>query len=254
MSDHAAFYDQLAPVYHLLYGDWEASIAKQGAALAHLLEACGVPAGEPVLDAACGIGTQTIGLARHGYRVSASDVSAGAIERLNRELQARGLQAHTQVDDLRSLSRVADGSMAAVLACDNSVPHLLSDADLLQCFAQCHRCLRAGGMLVLSVRDYAAMPRVHPDVRPYAMRRVGDDRFLAVQVWEWEGDQYDLRMYLTLERPDGSCSTQVLRSRYYAVGIERLLALMREAGFVDTRRLDDVLFQPVLVGRRAAAV
>jgi len=253
-SDSAsAFYDRLAPYYHLLYGDWEASIARQGAALARLLASCGVHAEDPVLDAACGIGTQTPGLIQQGYRLTASDASAGAIERLQHELRKRGLRARAQVDDLRSLAQIASGSMAAVLACDNSVPHLLSDADLLQCFSQCHRCLRPGGVGVFSVRDYAAIPRVSPDVRPYAIRTVGDDRFLAVQVWEWEGDQYDLRMYLTTEGADGSCSTQVLRSRYYAVTIERLLELMQQAGFIRTQRLDDVLFQPVLLGRRAAA-
>lgn len=106
---------------------------------------------------------------------------------------------------------------------------------------------------MFSVRDYAAIPRVDPDVRPYGVRKVGRRRFLAVQVWEWENERYDLRMYLTTEEDDGRCHTEVLRSRYYAVTIERLLALMREAGFVETRRMDDVLFQPVLIGRRADA-
>lgn len=89
-----------------------------------------------------------------------------------------------------------------------------------------------------------------PDVRPYAARTVGDDRFLAVQVWDWDGDQYDLRLYLTRERQDGNCATEVIRSRYHAVTIERLLSLVAQAGFVDVRRLDGILHQPVLVGRR----
>ena len=244
------FYDRLAPYYHLLYGDWETAVEKQGAALARLLAEHDVITGQPVLDAACGIGTQTLGLISNGYRLTASDASAAAVARLQRELAARGLQAQAQVDDLRTLGHVASGAMAAVLACDNSVPHLLSDADLLQCFSACLRCLRPGGLAVFSVRDYAAIRRVDPDVRPYGMRRSGDDRFLAVQVWEWDGDRYDLRLYLTTEQADGRCSTEVLRSRYYAVTTDKLLALMHDAGFVDTRRLDDVLFQPVLIGRR----
>ena len=69
-------------------------------------------------------------------------------------------------------------------------------------------------------------------------------------MWEWDGDQYDLRLYLTTEKADGRCSTEVLRSRYYAITTDRLLALMRTAGFSDTQRLDDVLFQPTLIGRR----
>jgi hypothetical protein len=89
-------------------------------------------------------------------------------------------------------------------------------------------------------------------VRPYGLRRDGDRRFLAVQVWEWDGDQYDLRMYLTSEADEG-CETRVLTTRYCAVTIERLMQLMAVAGFIDIRRRNDVLFQPVLIGRRPAS-
>ena len=249
----ATFYDRLAPYYHLLYGDWEAAITRQGDALSDLLTAQGIAPGAPILDAACGIGTQAIGLARHGYRLTASDISPGALARLRDELARRDLRARVQVDDLRTLRGVESESMAAVLACDNSLPHLLSDAELLQALRTCHRCLRPGGVAVFSVRDYANIARVSPDVRPYGMRHAAGSRFLAVQVWEWDGDQYDLRVYLTTESPTGACTTQVLTSRYYAVSIARLLALLGEAGFVDAQRRDDVLFQPVLLARRAHA-
>ena len=32
-----AFYDELAPLYHLVYENWEASVARQGKALASLI-------------------------------------------------------------------------------------------------------------------------------------------------------------------------------------------------------------------------
>jgi hypothetical protein len=86
------------------------------------------------------------------------------------------------------------------------------------------------------------------------LRYEAGKRFLAVQVWEWDGDHYDLGVYLTSESPEGACETQVLRTRYYAVTIDRLLALLAEAGFVGAERRDDVLFQPVLLARRPNAV
>ena len=250
----AAFYDQLAPYYHLLYGDWESAVAKQGEALSSLLREAGVAPGDQVLDAASGIGTQTLGLLGRGYRLTASDISAGAIDRLKVELSRRAFQATAHVDDLRTLTRTPSASMAAVIACDNSIPHLLSDTELLQAFRSCYRCLRPGGLAVFSVRDYAAIERINPDVRPYGLRYEAGSRFLAVQVWEWDNDQYDLRVYLTSESPEGLCETQVLRSRYYAVSVERLLSLLAEAGFVCTERRDNVLFQPVLLARRPNAV
>jgi SAM-dependent methyltransferase len=246
----ANFYDELAPYFHLLYGDWESAILKQGAAIASLLREFGVNSGDHVLDAACGIGTQTLGLAMLGFEVTASDISPGELERLRFELSSRSLHAQVHLDDLRTLAHADSGSMAAILACDNSIPHLLSDAEILQSFRSCYRCLRPQGVVLFSVRDYAAIERKTPDMRPYGMRHVDGDRFLAVQVWEWDMDQYDLRLYLTREFTHGRCETRVLRSRYYAVSIARLCQLLQEAGFVDVQRRDHVLHQPVLMGRR----
>ena len=59
----AAFYDALAEDYHLIFADWERSITHQAEVLARLLGA----ERRRVLDAACGIGTQAIGLAAEGY-------------------------------------------------------------------------------------------------------------------------------------------------------------------------------------------
>src|SRR6478672_6135370 len=89
----ASFYDELAPFYHLLYPDWEVAISRQGDALAALLRELGLEPGDAVLDAACGIGTQALGLLKHGYSVTASDASPAAIERFKGEVKARALQA-----------------------------------------------------------------------------------------------------------------------------------------------------------------
>jgi len=137
-----------------------------------------------------------------------------------------------------------------VIACDNAIPHLLADAEIEQAFRSMRDQLAPGGIAVISVRDYAGIERRDADVRPYGARRQGGARYLAVQVWDWEGDQYDLSMYLTEERANGACTTRVMKTRYYAVTIDRLTALMNDAGFVDVTRHDRAFFQPVLVGHR----
>jgi ubiquinone/menaquinone biosynthesis C-methylase UbiE len=55
------FYDTLAPYYHLIYADWEVSIGRQSRTLDAIISSTGGPQPRSVLDAACGIGTQSIG-------------------------------------------------------------------------------------------------------------------------------------------------------------------------------------------------
>lgn len=61
-------YDSLAADYHLIFQDWEAVQARQARLIAGWLEAQGIYRNAQVLDCACGIGTQILGLASLGYR------------------------------------------------------------------------------------------------------------------------------------------------------------------------------------------
>jgi len=76
-------------------------------------------------------------------------------------------------------------------------------------------------------------------------------RYLLFQVWDFDGEQYDLAFFFVEEDLSSSMvKTHLMRSRYYAVSITRLLELMRQAGFRNVRRLDNAFYQPILVGTR----
>ncbi len=244
------FYDQLAPFYHLLYPDWEGSIERQGRGLAAVLGEFGVPHGAPILDAACGVGTQTIGLAKHGYRVRASDLSPEAVARARREAAARHLPIDFAVADLRHLSTAwasLTGTFAAVVACDNAIPHLLSDGEIRDAFVECRRMLVPGGILLVSVRDYAAIERITPDVRSYGVRVEGNNRYYIEQIWMWDGDQYNLTLRFVDNAADGTRHVHEFHSRYYAVELPALERMLIDAGFERVERRDTFFFQPLLV-------
>ena len=241
------FYDRLAPYYHLLYPNWEASITRQSQGLGRVLDEFGVAPGRPILDAACGIGTQALGLARLGYKVTASDISSAAVARARAEAEVRDLAIAFAVADLRQLSREFDVQFAAVIACDNAIPHLLSDEEIGAAFVECRRLLEPGGVFLVSVRDYAAIERRTPDHHPYGTRTVGDCTYTAEQIWRWEGDQYDLALRLTEQRPDEPPMVHEFHSRYYAVALSTLERLLRESGFALVARRDEHFFQPLLV-------
>ncbi len=247
------FYDELAPYYHLLYPSWEASIDRQSRGLAHVLTEFAVPPGHDVLDAACGIGTQALGLAQLGYRVTASDLSPRAVNRAREEAATRGLTIAFSTADLRHLSSGFDRRFSAVIACDNAIPHLLSDDEIRAAFTECRRLLEPGGVLLISVRDYAAIERRSPNRHSYGTRAVGDRVYSAEQVWNWAGDQYDLTLRLTEQRGAEPAVVHEFHSRYYAVEIPTLERLLTEAGFASVTRRDAYFFQPLLVALNAPA-
>jgi hypothetical protein len=52
------------------------------------------------------------------------------------------------------------------------------------------------------------------------------------------------------ETPKGPVQELCTAARFYAVSITRLLQLMPEFGFQNCRRMDEMIYQPILAGRR----
>jgi SAM-dependent methyltransferase len=244
------FYDQLAPFYHLIYPDWETSMTQQAAALDRIMQECWGAETTTILDVACGIGTQALGLARLGYQVTAADLSRAAVARARREAAARRLDLRCFVADMRHLAVSSRQHYDVVLACDNAVPHLLTDEDILTAFRGLYTCVRPGGGCLITVRDYDREDRTGIQVKPYGLRIEGRTRYLLFQVWEFCGTLYELALYCIEDRGGQDGITRILRTTYYAIGTETLMALMAQAGFRDVQRLEERFYQPVLIGTK----
>lgn len=244
------FYDRLTPFYHLIFADWEASIQRQASQLDYLIKEKWGGEVKTILDVACGIGTQALGLAGLGYQVVASDFSAQAVERAGQEAAARNLPIDFSVADMRHTYEHHRRQFDLVIACDNALPHLLTDAEILQAFRQFYACARPGGGCLITIRDYEREERMGVQVKPYGLRQEGDNRYLIFQVWRFEGLIYELAMYFVEDRGEPVATTHIMRTRYYAIGVPRLMTLMAEAGFQQVERIDDAFYQPVIIGKR----
>ena len=245
-----AFYDELAPLYHLVYEDWERSVARQGAALASLIAEYWGKDAQAVLDAAVGIGTQALGLLARGFRVTGSDLSIGAVRRARREAAERRLPLACMVADFRALP-VWSATFDVVVLCDNSLPHLDSECDIRAALGECFRCVRRGGGCLISMRDYGSPPPTGTvEVRPYGERLWAGRRYYLRQVWMWHGPRYELSFEITPADGEEARAT-VLKTSYLAIPVKRVAELMRSAGFENVGRVDGRFFQPVLLGTRA---
>ena len=252
MSPIEGYYDELAPYYKFLHRDWEASVARQAEALDGVIGEFFGPSARRVLDAACGIGTQCLGLAQRGYHVAASDISSAEIAVARAEAERRGLAIDFGLGDMRQLSQARPGPFDVVLACDNAIPHLLTEADILRAFQEFHRCTTPEGGCLISVRDYASLEeragQAATQFYPRTVHATPEGRVVIFDLWEFEGDYYDFTTYIVEDQPAAPAAVHVIRGgRYYCVTLAALERLLRQAGFGRVVTLTDRFFQPLLV-------
>ena len=247
------FYNELAGFYELIYEDWPRSAGRQGEAISRLLEQA-LPGRAPseltLLDVAAGIGTQALPLAELGYRVRSRDLSPRAISRLLEQARSRGLSLDARAADMRDVDATISDPVDVVLAFDNAVPHLLSDEELALAFGAFHRALRPGGICMISVRDYEKVERGKDSAQTYGVRVRDGERCIPLQAWRWlDETRYEVSFFFVFDGEEARVE-RTSAGTYYAVSTARLLELLGEAGFVECERLDDVIWQPVLVARK----
>jgi glycine/sarcosine N-methyltransferase len=245
------FYDELSLNYHLIFEDWEASMAAQAAVLGPILvRASGSAMPITILDCACGIGTQALGLARSGFRVTGADLSARAIERARSEASARSLNLRLYVSDMLHLEGVPETGFDAVVCIDNVLPHLSTEDDLAKAATQIRTKLRSGGTFAASIRDYDHLIKERPTVQRPSFFVDGQQRRIIFQLWDWIDERrYNLHLYITCDTPSG-WQTQHATSTYRALLRDELTNILERAGFMRVRWMSPAetgFYQPLVL-------
>ncbi|MFF4255098.1 class I SAM-dependent methyltransferase [Streptomyces sp. NPDC001663] len=253
MTDSARdFYDSLAADYHRIFPDWEASMTRQAAALDGLVRRQLGAGPHKLLDCACGIGTQAIGLARAGHRVVGSDLSPVAAARATAEADARGIGLPVVAADMRQLP-FRSGEFDVVVCADNSLAHLLTGQDVAAALRAMRRVLRDDGLLLLTLRDYDELRRTRPAAAPPQVSHGADGRSITFQLWHWhdDGEHYDQEYFQLL--PDGEdWEVRVRRTTSWALTRSEVTDAAAAAGFADLAwHTPDTrgFYQPVLAAR-----
>jgi glycine/sarcosine N-methyltransferase len=251
MADSAQPYDELAAYYDQIFEDWEATIVRQAMVLGGILHhECGDRHPIRVLDCACGIGTQSLGLAMNGFDVEGCDVSSGAVHRARSEALKRGLSVQFSVANMLHLSAIPSSSFDAVICIDNSLPHLESNEQLLRAAQQAYGKLRVGGSFIGSIRDYDRIVVERPTTQGPSFYPDSGRRRIVFQVWDWLDERhYRFHLYIT-RSIESAWHTFHFTSTYRAVLRSELRDILEQAGFTNVRWLlpsDSDFYQPFLL-------
>ncbi len=124
------FYDKLASQYDKLFLSWQDATKEQAAMLDKIFRDNGFDKDfgkeARILDCACGIGTQAIGLAVLGYEVTASDISDGELAEAKKRATENNVKITFANADFRHLSQTFDKQFDIIIAMDNALPHMFT--------------------------------------------------------------------------------------------------------------------------------
>ncbi len=237
-NDTTDFYSAVADHYHMFYRNWEATLDREGATLRRPLNAANV---KTVLDASCGTGTQSIALARLGFVVIATDVSQKMIDR------ARINAARFKVADKIKFGRYGFLDLAhafksgtvfdAVITKGNSLPHLLTDAEISAALRNFFELLKPGGVLIVGIRDFDFLIEDRPRFIPGQFHDNPDQQHILFDIWDWH-DGPPITITFNKFMISGHDAEYTVRKdvvRYRALRRAELEAMLTDAGFVDLK-------------------
>ena len=245
------FYDNLAAHYDKLFLDWKATTYEQADILNKIFENNDFDNTASVLDCACGIGTQAIGLARLGYNVTASDISDNEIA----EAKIRAADANVKIRfakaDFRKLSSAFERKFDIVIAMDNALPHMLSHDDLAKAIKSIVNQIKENGIFVGSIRDYDALLKDKPPYSPPYIHKTENGQRVCFQTWEWKNENYKLTQYI-IEDGEG-LKTNKFECEYRAVSRDEISSLLLNCGCRDVIWKfpeETGFYQPIVIARK----
>lgn len=245
------FYDGLATQYDKLFLDWQASTHEQAAVLNKIMTTYGMSGTAQILDCACGIGTQAIGLARLGYRVTASDISEGELAEAKVRAEQAGVKISFYRADFRALSKTFSTSFDMVMAMDNALPHMLSHEDLRMAVESITGQIKETGIFIGSIRDYDALLMDKPSYSPPYIHKTDKGQRVSFQTWEWNDEHYKFIQYIIEDEDE--LHTSKFECEYRATRREELTNLFIVSGCRSVHWLfpeETGFYQPIVVAKK----
>lgn len=245
------FYDNLATQYDKLFLDWNDATVEQAVIFDKLFVENGFGQSAQILDCACGIGTQAIGLACLGYQVIGSDISDGELAEAKKRAQANQVEIQFKNADFRALEKAFDEKFDIVIAMDNALPHMLTKDDLALAVQSIINQLKADSIFVASIRDYDELLESKPPYSPPYIHKTEDGQRVAFQTWEWQGENYKLIQYIIDD--EDALQVHKFECEYRATRREELTELLLENGCKDVQWKfpeETGFYQPIVIARK----
>lgn len=245
------FYDNLASQYDKLFLNWQATTKEQAAILNKLFSDNGFDDSARILDCACGIGTQAVGLALLGYNVNASDISDREIAEAKKRAAKNHITIRFEHADFCALSETFSEQFDILICMDNALPHMLSKSALEAAVKSIINQIAPSGMLVASIRDYDALLMDKPPYSPPYIHKTDKGQRVSFQTWVWNDDHYRLTQYIIDD--EDALQVSKFECEYRAIRRDELTQLLLANGCIEVVwkfPKETGFYQPIVVAKK----
>lgn len=226
-------YDQFAEDYDR-FVDWQSRLSIEMPFIETTIRgAAGATREISVLDAACGTGMHAIALAKAGFSVCAADLSGEMIARARANAAEAGASIRFEAAGFGDLSaRFGSASFDAVLCLGNSLPHLLTDDDLMAALVDFRACLKPGGILLVQNRNFDAVMKTRERMMEPQIHVEGKEQWIFQRFYDFNADGSILFNIARLHRASNSTWQSDVISTLLRPQLEKeLLSALQRAGF-----------------------
>ena len=245
------FYNNIASQYDKLFLDWQVTAHEQAELLNDIFQKDGFDRHAQILDCACGIGTQAIGLASLGYDVTASDISSGELAEAKKRAKENHLEIRFKQADFCALSEAFGEPFDIVIAMDNALPHMLSREALESAVKSIVNQLAPKGMFVASIRDYDRLLEEKPSYTDPYIHKTEQGQRVSFQTWEWTENHYKFTQYIIDD--EGELQISKFECEYRATRRHELTEILLACGCSEVvwkMPEETGFYQPIVIARK----
>jgi SAM-dependent methyltransferase len=231
-------------------------VTPQGSAAAFLPYLEDLEPGARVLDCAAGTGPLAVGLAQRGFDVTATDASAGMVERTRQLADREGVALTAQECRWEDLEARGFAPFDAVLCVGNSLAHAPGRDARRAALRAMAATMKPGAVLVLTSRNFELMRATDPGLQVFdqVVERDGRRGVVIYSWWlaeEWE-TEHAFDVYVALVGDDGDVTTLGERLTFWPFSYATLREDLEAAGLRPETSTHDPEVDRYLVTARKA--
>jgi glycine/sarcosine N-methyltransferase len=220
------FYDSLADEYGELTG-FAQRFDKERSTFQMLVQKYDM---KIVLDAGCGTGFHSILLAQLGLHVTATDISVQMLRQAKQNAEYMNVRIDTVQSPFQGMKDSVHSKFDAVFCLGNTLPHILTEEELLQLFKSFRELLNSDGRVFLQVLNYDRILNFRE--RILSIKEVNDKIF--VRFYDYEGESIVFNI-LTIQKTGGQMNHSLNSVRLFPWRSSDIVRILKNTGFKNVQ-------------------